>query len=45
MGLAWTSMGGATLYIEAARVHESEAKGAMTTTGRSLYLHLALLDI
>ncbi|GAX85453.1 hypothetical protein CEUSTIGMA_g12869.t1 [Chlamydomonas eustigma] len=34
MGLAWTSMGGATLYVEAARVHESEAKGAMTTTGQ-----------
>jgi len=33
MGLAWTSMGGATLYIEAARVHESEAKGSLMTTG------------
>ena len=33
MGLAWTSMGGATLYIEAAKVHESEAKGSLTTTG------------
>ena len=35
MGLAWTSMGGATLYVEAAKVHESESKGAMTTTGES----------
>ena len=34
MGLAWTSMGGATLYVEAAKVHESEAKGAMTATGQ-----------
>ncbi len=38
MGLAWTSMGGATLYVEAARVHESEAKGSLTTTGESLGL-------
>lgn len=36
MGLAWTSMGGATLYVEAAKVHESEAKGTMTTTGGSV---------
>lgn len=36
MGLAWTSMGGATLYIEAAHVRDSEAKGALTTTGKSV---------
>ncbi|KAG2492403.1 hypothetical protein HYH03_009349 [Edaphochlamys debaryana] len=34
MGLAWTSMGGATLYVEAARVAGAEAKGALTTTGQ-----------
>ncbi|KAJ9508112.1 hypothetical protein QJQ45_021405, partial [Haematococcus lacustris] len=34
MGLAWTSMGGATLYVEAARVHEGEAKGSLVTTGQ-----------
>lgn len=39
MGLAWTSMGGATLYVEAARVHDSEAKGALTTTGAWINLN------
>lgn len=34
MGLAWTSLGGATLYVEAAKVLESEAKGALVTTGQ-----------
>ena len=34
MGLAWTAMGGATLYVEAARVHESEARGSLITTGK-----------
>ncbi|KAG1661222.1 hypothetical protein FOA52_008267 [Chlamydomonas sp. UWO 241] len=34
MGLAWTSMGGATLYVEAANVFGSESKGAMATTGQ-----------
>lgn len=33
LGLAWTAMGGATLYIEAAKVHDAEARGALTTTG------------
>ncbi len=35
MGLAWTSMGGATLYVEAARVLGSEAKGGLLTTGEA----------
>lgn len=34
MGLAWTPLGGATLYVEAARVAGSDAKGALTTTGQ-----------
>lgn len=34
MGLAWTSLGGATLYVEAARVAGSEARGVLTTTGQ-----------
>jgi len=34
LGLAWTAMGGATLYIEAARVVDGEARGALTTTGQ-----------
>ncbi|MEW5297109.1 MAG: hypothetical protein WDW38_005920 [Sanguina aurantia] len=34
MGLAWTSMGGATLYVETAKVHESESRGSLTTTGQ-----------
>ncbi|GIL92222.1 hypothetical protein Vretimale_18475 [Volvox reticuliferus] len=34
MGLAWTPLGGATLYVEAARVAGSEAKGSLTTTGQ-----------
>ncbi|GLC44772.1 hypothetical protein PLESTB_001216500 [Pleodorina starrii] len=34
MGLAWTPLGGATLYVEAARVSGSEAKGSLTTTGQ-----------
>eukprot|EP00878_Enallax_costatus_P003848 GHUV01004064.1.p1 GENE.GHUV01004064.1~~GHUV01004064.1.p1 ORF type:complete len:283 (+),score=91.63 GHUV01004064.1:83-850(+) len=35
MGLAWTAMGGATLYVEAAPVLEgSDGKGTMRTTGQ-----------
>lgn len=34
MGLAWTAMGGATLYVEAARVSEGSEKGALKTTGQ-----------
>ncbi|PNW82498.1 hypothetical protein CHLRE_06g281350v5 [Chlamydomonas reinhardtii] len=34
MGLAWTPLGGATLYVEAARVAGSEARGSLTTTGQ-----------
>ncbi len=33
MGLAWTAMGGATLYVEAAKVQDSESKGGLVTTG------------
>lgn len=34
MGLAWTSMGGDTLYIEAAVVEQGEGKGALRATGQ-----------
>jgi len=34
MGLAWNSMGGSTLYIETAKVEESEGKGALVVTGQ-----------
>ncbi|RLN17296.1 hypothetical protein C2845_PM02G28300 [Panicum miliaceum] len=34
MGLAWNSMGGSTLYIETAKVEESEGKGALMVTGQ-----------
>ncbi|KAI8475159.1 MAG: Lon protease C-terminal proteolytic domain-containing protein [Monoraphidium minutum] len=34
MGLAWTAMGGATLYVEAARVLTGEGKGSLITTGQ-----------
>lgn len=34
MGLAWTSMGGSTLYIETTKVEEGEGKGALVTTGQ-----------
>jgi Lon-like ATP-dependent protease len=33
MGLAWTSMGGSTLYVEASVVERGEGKGSITTTG------------
>lgn len=33
MGLAWTSMGGNSLYVEAAGVEKGEAKGTLKTTG------------
>ena len=33
MGLAWTSMGGNALYIEAATVERAEGKGSLRTTG------------
>ncbi|QDZ20796.1 Lon protease [Chloropicon primus] len=33
MGLAWTSMGGSTLYVEASVVEKGEGKGSITTTG------------
>ncbi|PHT36033.1 Lon protease -like protein, mitochondrial [Capsicum baccatum] len=34
MGLAWTSMGGSTLYIETSLVEQGEAKGALSVTGQ-----------
>ena len=33
MGLAWTAMGGSTLYIEASVTERGEGKGAIATTG------------
>ena len=34
MGLAWSSQGGNSLYIEAASVEKGEGKGSLKTTGR-----------
>jgi len=34
MGLAWTAMGGSTLYIETTKVEEGEGKGALVLTGQ-----------
>ncbi|XP_022719530.1 lon protease homolog 1, mitochondrial-like [Durio zibethinus] len=34
MGLAWTAMGGSTLYIETAQVEQGEGKGALHLTGQ-----------
>ncbi|CAH2054931.1 unnamed protein product [Thlaspi arvense] len=34
MGLAWTSMGGSTLYIETASVEEGQGKGGLHITGQ-----------
>ncbi|PNY09423.1 ion protease mitochondrial-like, partial [Trifolium pratense] len=34
MGLAWTAMGGSTLYIETTLVEEGDGKGALNTTGQ-----------
>ncbi|CAN8255782.1 unnamed protein product [Cochlearia groenlandica] len=34
MGLAWTSMGGSTLYIETTVVEEGEGKGGLNMTGQ-----------
>ncbi|KAH7865744.1 hypothetical protein Vadar_010664 [Vaccinium darrowii] len=34
MGLAWTAMGGSTLYIETTLVEQSEGKGALHVTGQ-----------
>lgn len=36
MGLAWTSMGGNSLYVEAAGVEKGEGKGSLKTTGQHL---------
>ncbi|PON48219.1 Lon protease, bacterial/eukaryotic-type [Parasponia andersonii] len=34
MGLAWTAMGGSTLYIETTQVEQGEGKGALVLTGQ-----------
>ncbi|GFP87922.1 lon protease homolog 1 mitochondrial [Phtheirospermum japonicum] len=34
MGLAWTAMGGSTLYIETTQVEQGEGKGALNLTGQ-----------
>uniref|UniRef100_A0A0D9X358 Lon protease homolog, mitochondrial n=1 Tax=Leersia perrieri TaxID=77586 RepID=A0A0D9X358_9ORYZ len=34
MGLAWTAMGGSTLYIETTKVEEGDGKGALVLTGQ-----------
>lgn len=34
MGLAWTAMGGSTLYIETTQVEQGEGKGALHVTGQ-----------
>ncbi|KAA8536746.1 hypothetical protein F0562_029224 [Nyssa sinensis] len=34
MGLAWTAMGGSTLYIETTQVEEGTGKGALNLTGQ-----------
>lgn len=34
MGLAWTAMGGSTLYIETSLIEQAEGKGALNLTGQ-----------
>ncbi|XP_030958010.1 lon protease homolog, mitochondrial-like isoform X1 [Quercus lobata] len=34
MGLAWTAMGGSTLYIKATQIEQGEGKGALTLPGQ-----------
>ncbi|KAI5587146.1 hypothetical protein BDE02_05G011800 [Populus trichocarpa] len=34
MGLAWTAMGGSTLYIETTQVEQGDGKGALNLTGQ-----------
>lgn len=34
MGLAWTAMGGSTLYVETTQVEQGEGKGALQLTGQ-----------
>ncbi|XP_050104343.1 lon protease homolog, mitochondrial-like isoform X3 [Malus sylvestris] len=34
MGLAWTAMGGSTLYIETTQIEEKEGKGSLHVTGQ-----------
>uniref|UniRef100_A0A2N9ICM5 endopeptidase La n=1 Tax=Fagus sylvatica TaxID=28930 RepID=A0A2N9ICM5_FAGSY len=40
MGLAWTAMGGSTLYIETSQVEQGEGKGALQLTGQLGDVHL-----
>lgn len=42
MGLAWSSQGGNSLYIEAAAVERGEGKGSLRTTGQ---LPLAVVTV
>ena len=42
MGLAWTAMGGNTLYVEAAAVEASEGKGSLRTTGEHQVVGLTI---
>lgn len=42
MGLAWTAMGGNSLYVEAARVMKGEGKGTVRCTGVCLLSDLLL---
>ena len=41
MGLAWTSMGGNALYIEAAMVESGDGKGGIRTTGVWAYCQVS----
>ncbi|KAI5064203.1 hypothetical protein GOP47_0020873 [Adiantum capillus-veneris] len=34
MGLAWTAMGGSTLYVETTKIDEGDGKGALQLTGQ-----------
>lgn len=43
MGLAWTSMGGNSLYVEAAGVEKGEGKGSLRTTGQHALLYVSNL--
>lgn len=42
MGLAWTALGGSTLYVEAASVEKGEGKGSLKATGGLAGWHVTL---
>ena len=44
MGLAWTAMGGSSLYVEAASVERGEGKGGLRTTGGRYECKISLLQ-